>query len=112
VLNDSPVPTWSHTNSVMAHRESQQQQHQIQQHQLQQQQQQQQQQQRDSEVQFDQRNISKKQDIFSQAVASAEIEEFASDTGKIREKEKLQHLSVQLVNYGNTSKSRPSKTIL
>jgi hypothetical protein len=97
VLDDSPVPTWSHTNSVMAHRESQQQQHQIRQHQLQQQQQQQQQ--RDSEVQFDQRNISKKQDIFSQAVASAEIEEFASDTGKIREKEKLKHLSVQLRKF-------------
>ena len=73
MVNDSPVPTWSHTNSVMTHRESQQQQHQLHQ--------QQQQQQRESELQFDQRNNSKKQDIFSQAVASAEIEEFASDTG-------------------------------
>ena len=62
----------------MAHRESQQQ-HQQQQHQ--QHQQQQQQQQRDAtDNKFDSKNL-RKQDIFSQAVASAEIEEFATDTG-------------------------------
>ena len=52
----------------MAHRESQQQQ-------------QQQQQQRDAaDNKFDPKNLTKP-DIFSQAVASAEIEEFATDTG-------------------------------